>query len=276
MSTPKTLIRLTLVAYIVLLTATALWSQPSEEPAEEAATESAPGPIPVEDLPLMGAETARKIRDLKGGLDADSSLLAIRDLIPVGEERLAALEAKTERTLSASPSLRKLRNLRSDWQGLGEQFRGWQRPVAVRIAEVGREVEDLGLLIETWQMTAGQAPRERLPEEVVAKIDRALSDLEGTQRLLYRRRNDLLTLEYEVADLLAKCENGISLTSAEIDRVRGRLLVTDAAPLWSNRAVSEEDHDIGLKVRDTLADSYNSLANYLATSSSRVLGHLAF
>jgi small-conductance mechanosensitive channel len=265
-----------LVAAAIFLIALNAWSQSSETPPVEATPETALGPIPVGDLPIKGAETTSLITDTRHRLRADSSLLAIRGLIPSGEQRIAALDARTKGVLPASPTLRQLRNLRSDWQRLREQFKQWRGPIGNRIAEIGKEIDNLVRLMETWQITAGRAAKERLPGEVIADINRTLSDLEDTGNMLYGHRNDLLMLEYEVTDLVARCEIGMFATSTEAERLRAKLLVTDAAPLWSRDAVSEADAQFGLKVRSIVGDYYQSLAYYVNAELPRVVGHIVF
>lgn len=268
-------IPVTLVGVAVLLIAPEARSQSSETPPAEATVETAIGPIPVGDLTIKAAETTRLITDTRHRLHADSSLLAIRDKIPSGEQHIAVLDARTKGILSASPTVRQLRNLRSDWQGLGEQFKQWRRPIRNRVTEIGNEIDNMARLKESWQMTAGRASKERLPAEVIAEIDRTLSDLENTVNRLYVQRNHLLMLEYEVADLVARCEMGLHATSSEVERLRNRLLITDAAPLWSKDAVSEADAHIGLKVRSAVVDYSQSLARYVGKQVPRVVGHIA-
>lgn len=264
------------VAAAMLITAPDAGSQSSETPPAEATPETALSPIPVGDLPIRGAETTRLITDTRRRLQADSSLLAIGDLIPSGEQSIAVLDARTKEVLPASPTIRQLRNLKIDWQRLGDQFKQWRRPIGNRIAEIGDEIDNLIGLIETWQITAGRAAQERLPGEVIAEINRTLSDLEDTGNMLYSHRNDLLMLEYEITHLVARCEINMFVASTEAERMRAKLLITDAAPLWSRDAVSEADAQFGLKVRSIVGDYYQSLAYYVNAELPRVVGHIAF
>ena len=128
---------------------------------------------------------------------------------------------------------------------------------------------------QTWEMTGARAGQDRLPGEVVSEIARTVSGIEATENALYERRNQLLLIEYQIADLEAKCRTRASVASAEAERVRERLLVADAAPLWSPEARSEADEGIGRKIRSTLRDHIGSLRAYVQSNRGRVGLHLA-
>jgi small-conductance mechanosensitive channel len=167
-----------------------------------------------------------------------------------------------------------LRDIRGEWRALGRELDGWLVSIRTRTAEIAGEVDDLARLVEAWQLTAGRTGEERLNESVVAAVTRTLSDLEETEGALYSHRNDLLMLEQEVSGLMARCQAGITATSTEVDRLRTKLLETDAAPLWSQAAISETDANLGPKIRNAVSDYYRSIRAYVSSEPERVVTHI--
>ncbi len=237
--------------------------------------DSAPGPIPIEDLPAQSEETDDLLEGIRERLLADSTLLAIRDLIPSASEGVNTLCTRSVELLDSQPTLRRLRNLQSDWHGVIGEVGRWQESLSDRISAIGSEARELAHLKQAWRMTGARAGEDRLPGEVVAAITRTISDIGQTEDILYERRNELLLLDFQVAELVARCRNRTDVASAEADRMREKLLVADAAPLWSPNAISEADDRIGLKVRSTLADHIHALRAYIESDLSRVGLHLA-
>jgi len=247
----------------------------NETPKTEAPEDTALTSIEIADLPAVYLTTTELIDDVEGRLFADSTLLEVIEPIQSAGVRVDTLFMRSGELLASNPTLRTLHSLQSDWQGLIGDFDEWRNSLSKRIAAIGLEVNELVRLKQTWQMTGARAGQDRLPGEVVSAIAQTIADIEATENALYERRNQLLLIQYRVVDLEARCRNSVDIASAEVERVRERLLVADAAPLWSKAAVSEADEGIGRKVLSTLTDHVRSLRAYIESNRARVGVHLA-
>jgi len=266
---------LTVLAGTLFLVAQPASSQTLQAPPERTKSDTALTSIPIENLPLESRKTNEMIRAIRMHLSADSTLLAIGALVPSTGNRVDSLCSRSENLIDSQPTLRRLRNLQSDWQGLMAEIDRWQNSLAGRISSIGIDLNQLARLRQTWQLTEASAGMERLPAEVVNGITRIVSEIEETEDLLFHRRSQLLLIEYQVGDLGTRCRNRINLASAEVENIRASLLVADVAPLWNPGAILEADNRLDQKLTSTLADHFNSLRTYARTEPARVGLHLA-
>jgi small-conductance mechanosensitive channel len=276
---------LVLAACVLLLCSRAFSQTPAAtdreaEAVEETAAEPSAGAavqvMPLEELPAAALRVAVLVDSAESRLLADSTLLAIENLIPVAAGQVDSLCSRTESLIASQPTIRRLESLESDWKALIEEVDGWRESIAGRISAIGEELERLSLLRAAWSAIDARAGEERLPGEIVEGIERVISDLEDTEDRLFTHRGRLLLISYRIADLETRCRNRIDLASGESERLRARLMVADAAPLWNPAAMSEADDHLADKVKDTLTGHLDSMEEYVRTNSMRIMLHLTF
>jgi small-conductance mechanosensitive channel len=270
------LLLLSLPAFSQIPGITAGGAQKTEASVTAEPSDSAVTAIRLEDLPAATLRAADLISNMESRLSADSTLLAIADLVPSAAGRVDSLCSKTENIVASQPTIRSLRNLESEWQALIEEVDAWRATLAGRISAIGEELNELSRLRQAWRLTEERAAQDRLPGRVVAGITQVVSNLEETQATLFDHRGRLLLVSYRIADIETKCRNRIDLAAGEAERIRARLTVADAAPLWDPTAISEADDRLGDKVKTTLSDYMRSIKAYVQIESTRMLLHLAF
>jgi small-conductance mechanosensitive channel len=245
---------------------------------EEASEASAgvPAAILLEDLPAAALRATELLDSTESRLLADSTLFAIGDLIPVAAMRVDSLCAATDQLVASQATIRRFESLENDWRDLILEVDRWRKPIADRISDIGMELDRLSDLRSAWRATASRAGEERLPGDILAEIDRLVSDLDDAEDRLFKHRARLLLISYRIADLETRCRNRVDLASGEIERIRARLIVADAAPLWSQAAMSEADARLSDKVKLTLSDHVHSVEEYARANSTRIMLHLLF
>ena len=159
---------------LLVLVATAL-AQTPDETGIETQGDTVTTSIAIEELPTASVEATDLIGDARESLLADSTLLAIAGLIPSASIRVDSLCVQSEDMLASHPSLRRLRNLQSDWQAVIRELQEWKTSLSNRKGDIGKEVEELARVKLEWQMTQDRAGRDRLPGEVLAQISRTIS-----------------------------------------------------------------------------------------------------
>ncbi|HEB90816.1 MAG TPA: mechanosensitive ion channel, partial [Deltaproteobacteria bacterium] len=237
---------------------------PSTADSTPAAGEPAgPVPIPIAEISAREEKLRAVIReaDTRSAETAATEAIAnsLADLAPNVLRR--ASESRLEE--GKSPPIEVLDDLRREWSSIDQTIRVWADTLTRRADALGRQLDQLEALQQTWRLTKKAARESDAPQAVLDQIEKALDQIGPAIERTRTARDRVFTLQAE----LAKLSGEVSTQLEAIDRARiqllGQLFRPDHVPLWSPRLWQEDLSIIPEALHETIGAKFDQAARYL-------------
>jgi small-conductance mechanosensitive channel len=233
------------------------WSSKSSKPAETVPAAVPPASsIPAPEVAQQAEEANKVLRDLDALLTPGPGTTAIQERLPDVEARVTGLERETDAEVG-DPVGATLDALSGQWQAVRAEAATYVNVLAERATALERGLTRLTGLRDTWTRARADAHASRAPAPVIDRIDGILRRVAETRGRLQEERGAVLVVQDHVAQLVGRCDVGLSRLAAAREDLAGRLLVRDGIPLWDTLAlagvIAELPHRTGQVVSSTAA-----------------------
>jgi potassium-dependent mechanosensitive channel len=225
---------LSVVAALCVAAASLLAQSPppgETAPARETPSSRAQS-VPVSEISDRLQQTAALLRAASGRAAPVSEVQEIESSLPEFAAGVNQLLILSRRTLDHNPPLNAVRDLSNSWSLMRVRLDSWQSTLKKRSAALQQDLTALGVQVEAWAPVVNPASGERLPPEIVSQVEKTIASLQATEQVVLARRNRILELQNQIANLLIQIDEiGERLTATEGHR-RQQLAQLDAPPIW--------------------------------------------
>ena len=182
---------------------------PAPGAEQKAAEPLAPVSIPIPEITKHAEEVTKLLRDFKALALPSPAIERIKTRLPEMSAQLGPKLQSTIETLKEEPPLIILERMTQFWQASGLEVTGSVEILTKRATQLELELGQLADLRASWRQTLADAKKSGTPGSVVQRVDDILADIEATRAELQAQRAATLVLQEQVAQEVARCQDGI-------------------------------------------------------------------
>jgi potassium-dependent mechanosensitive channel len=249
-------------------------AQASAQPAQApTAAKPAPVAIPLADIPIEADRLAGTLRDLEAHARPSPAALAIEAKFPPLAQLVADEKLDTRNQLMGTSSLTEVGNLGDLWAGIRSDLRGWADQLRGEATELGKILDQLAALNETWTATRDAARGAKAPPAVLKRTDEAVSAIAATIAQVTSRRVAVLNLQVKIGEQMVTVDEVAAqvaeVTAADISSILQR----DRPPLWRAWGEGPPTGEIWPRLRASAAPQLDVLGRFAAERPRGMLAH---
>jgi small-conductance mechanosensitive channel len=189
-------------------------------------------PIALTNIGIETEKTVSKIRTIRNALETSGLELGLDSIIPLRLKDIDRLKKNLDLSEIEEMGLRETQNLKNDFSQQQIQLNGWRSGVTKRAEELGLLREELGEIKTQWEKTLNLKRDEKLPRQIIERVQTNLEEINTLYGELTRRTNDLLTKQTELTDALLFIDEVLNaITKSELV-MRQEILIIDSPPIW--------------------------------------------
>ena len=227
---------------------------------------SAPAAIPAARI-AEGIETCReRLSDIEALLANDPRAAVVQSGLPDAQKKLAKLSKHAWSAITSQSPAGFLVDVEDQWSSWKDRLATWQRTLAELVAELDSALTELGGLRRQWEDTRNSAAAQQLPAPLTESIERTVEAIRATLGKVGARRDELLTLQGNVAETQSWVDAEIGAIEMQRADQRKQLLELQSVPLW--KAFAEPSApSVGAQARQAVRYSARSVAQFARDST---------
>jgi hypothetical protein len=194
--------------------------------------QTAPKPIPVEEIATRSAEVADLLRTLHAQFTPNPEFEKIQKELPEASSRMADELRRTLKVLHAQPTLEMLQNQQQLWKKNQSELVAWLNLLTRRATHLQAAMRQLGGLYESWHQTLDAAQKAQAPETVIQQIDAILPDIKAARKNLQVKHSAAIDLQSRVAEEVARCGAALGEISKAQQAVVEKIASRESRPIW--------------------------------------------
>src|SRR5262245_57171426 len=249
-SPPETLVAIVIAAILSLLAATSNAAEHKTAEASKASepATSAPSPsaIPVEEIAMQATQVGNLLRGVTANLAPDPEIDTIRRMAPELAVNTALELQNTTNIVKEQTAVDTLETQQQIWQQRQLQFTAWLNVLTRRATKLQVALNQLARLQETWTRTRDVQQSATAPNSILQQIDSTLEAIGAAQQPHQAERNEILNLQGQIAEMVARCNTALAEIAAVQQMLVGGLFTRESRPVW--------DADLWGRAKDTLAE----------------------
>jgi small-conductance mechanosensitive channel len=267
-----------LVISLLLLVVLGVGAQeaPVVEPAPAATPTPSPTPIPAAEISNQAASTAAMLRAASKTDDLLPELEAIEGEFEKEREHLDTLSAETARRLEIDGPASVLEETEKTWKRIEARIDAWQNALKNRAEAIDLLLLQISEQRAIWQLTLSSVAAEELPPEVRQEVVDSLKTIDDTERSVRSSRDAVLTLQSRISRSKSVVAETLAVQRAEILNRRRGIVGRDSPMLWNAFFVPGVDGGPSEQVSAMWQRNSQSVREYAAENSSKLIRHLAF
>ncbi len=201
-------------------------------PAAPAAAPAPPAAIAVPEISTRAEEVIARLKQTEASLVPSPQL----DAAEHGVGELAALDvdrvADAEKTLEQGPQLRVADQLMRYWTQVRAELGERDAVLTGEAKRLEEVLADIAARRDVWLRTRNDARAANAPNPVLDRVDETLSTLGTTQKVVEKRRAQILEEQDKVTRSLASADEMLDRITKYRDRFVASTFVRDSQPVW--------------------------------------------
>jgi small-conductance mechanosensitive channel len=145
--------------------------------------------------------------------------------------------------------------------------------LATAVEEFEVLLAELGDMRAVWELTHDSAAEQELPEASIARIGANLESLGEVRTEVRAYRDELLTVQGELAPRMEQARLRKAALEAEREKVRASLLSSDSVPLWRIELRGEQFAQLGRQLGATSRTRRAQLVSFGHEAETRLVLH---
>ena len=199
---------------------------------EEQEEEKQPEPIPTADI-FQETENVASILDKSLDLLLpNESIEAISDGLPKYFKTLDQLHDEIDLKKMDKFGTSKLTDLQQSWKLHQEKLQFWQDKLAKRSNALEAERIKLLEMKKVWEVTLKNAKAEKAPPEVLDRISKLMTRLNGTEAKIRKRFGHIIAIQNRISIKISDIAKAITLIEERISERKAEAFTIDSKPLW--------------------------------------------
>ena len=226
-----------------------------------------------EDIPAQADQTAAQLRDLENLLARDP---AVSQIIDASGELADSIDGLIETQQALTKRLmtrRALLDYTLEWERRSMTVQQWRRVLRTRIGALQEGRAELAALVARWSAAIEVARKDSTSRAVLGLAEETLREVQGAERRIKERRDQLLGTEVQLSDTQLKIQRQREGLAQQAAAQRKDLLRIDSPPLW--RIGSELSlAAVSAALGPLLQEDVHALNTFIQTYAVKILFHL--
>jgi len=245
--------------------------------APEASTPaaSASTAIPLAQVAERAEELDRLLEEISRQLAVTPDLRESYRAVQTQAEEISARIPLTEGLLADLPTVLDLRDEDQYWRSLSQEYTAQRRQLTTRAEDLEGQIRVLDKQQLRWQATRDQIQDSTGIQSVFDRIVHELDAIQTTRTHLQEQLNLVLTLQNLVSQQDRQISDVLTQLVNAQERLRGRLLQRDSAPLWAIGELRKFEHPMTSVMRGAIDRDYTNAKDFLRAHQFRMLVILA-
>ncbi len=245
------------------------------------APQSAPAPhvtkpIPLPEIATRTAETTNTLRKITAILPQSAAIQEIVTKLPELRRDIDRDLSGTTVMLHASPTLDAIQAKLRLWRGLETQANRWLKTLTARAVQLRNALDHLVESRTVWGITRESAVASNAPGPVLQQIDALIALIDASKTPLEAVHADVLDLQSQVAEEVARCESVMTQLSQAQDTAVSDVFTADSPPVWSPALWEEARKSLPDSLRRLMVSNWQEIGQYAWNGSRIAILHAAF
>ena len=266
------------LAVILTMPVVVAHTQEAQEPVPTPAPTLTPEPtpIPATEIPDRAAAIGTQLRDAITSTEISKEVEKIAQGFETEQVHIAELTEETQRRLETVGPASIIEEAQNSWLRLAGRLDGWLSTLKAHSTTIAEKWEKLEEERQLWVLTRGSADEVEFPEALRQQVEDTLASIDTTEMAVRANRDNVLTLQSEVAKEKAAADEMLSALKDEIALRRRSIVGLDSPPLWKTFAAPGLDGGPSEQMVAMWTKNSESLQTYVADRLDRVVGQVLF
>ncbi len=271
-------VSITALAVILTMPVVAAHAQEAQEPSLTPAPTPTPEstPIPVAEIPDRAAAVGTQLRDAITSTDISEEVEEIAQNFEAEQEHIAKLTEETQRRLEADGPASIIEEAQNSWLRLAGRLDGWLSTLTAHSTTIAEKRKKLEENRQLWELTRESADEVEFPEALRQQVEDTLASIDTTEMAVRANRDNVLTLQSDVAKEKAAADEMLADLKDEIALRRRSIVGLDSPPLWKTFAAPGLDGGPSEQMVAMWTKNSESLQTYVADRLDRIVGQVLF
>jgi small-conductance mechanosensitive channel len=201
--------------------------------------QTVPNAIPLASVAIKAVELSEKIRSFSEKGAIDHRIDSIQQAFPAAIDQASEALTTTTRILGRRVDLSTLQAYQRQWQRIQGTYADWLTLLTQRSTQLQYNLQRMDELEKSWLLTfeAAQASKDSVLN--IQQIKESLRSIHNIQPSLQERLAQVLSLQSQVGDELAKARKVLAQISQAQETAVARIFEIDSPPLWSSASWKE-------------------------------------
>jgi len=213
--------------------------------------------VPLANIGIETEMTLSKSREIRNNIQPSKSELELDSLIPQKLLSVEKLKKDTDLEEIEGMNLKQTENIKNDVSQLRSQLDGWRSTLTTKTEDINEMKSELADLKTQWIKTLELEREEKLPKQVTDRIQTNLTEVNGLNKELVERNNDLLTRQDEITGALIYLDEVLNTIAKTEETRRSQLLTIDSPPIWQMFDIEQDTLSITQRVKN-IVEAHNS------------------
>jgi len=271
-------VSITALAVILTMPVVAAHAQEAQEPSLTPAPTPTPEstPIPAAEIPDRAAAVGTQLRDAITSTDISEEVEEIAQNFEAEQEHIAKLSEETQRRLEADGPASIIEETQNSWLRLAGRLDGWLSTLTAHSTTIAEKRKKLEENRQLWELTRESADEVEFPEALRQQVEDTLASIDTTEMAVRANRDNVLTLQSDVAKEKAAADEMLADLKDEIALRRRSIVGLDSPPLWETFAAPGLDGGPSEQMVAMWTKNSESLQTYVADRLDRIVGQVLF
>ena len=271
-------VSITALAVILTMPVVVAHAQEAQEPSPTPAPTPAPKPtpIPAAEIPDRAGAVGRQLRDAITSTDISEEVEEIAQDFEAEREHIAKLTEETQRRLEADGPASIIEETQNSWLRLAGRLDGWLSTLTAHSTTIAEKRKKLEENRQLWELTRESADEVEFPEALRQQVEDTLASIDTTEMAVRANRDNVLTLQSDVAKEKAAADEMLADLKDEIALRRRSIVGLDSPPLWKTFAAPGLDGGPSEQMVAMWTKNSESLQTYVADRLDRIVGQVLF
>jgi len=271
-------VSITALAVILAMPVVVAHAQEAQEPSLTPAPTPTPQPtpIPATEIPGRAAEIGPLLREAIASTDISEEVEKIAQDFEAEQEHIAELTEETQRRLETDGPASIIEETQNSWLRLAGRLDGWLSILKAHSTTIAEKRKKLEEERQLWELTRESADEVEFPEALRQQVEDTLASIDTTEMAVRANRDNVLTLQSEVAKEKAAADEMLAALKDEIALRRRSIVGLDSPPLWKTFAAPGLDGGPSEQMVAMWTKNSEAMQTYVADRLDRVVGQVLF
>ncbi|RLD83526.1 MAG: hypothetical protein DRJ10_03330 [Bacteroidetes bacterium] len=170
-------------------------------------------------------------------------------------------------------TIKNIEDLKREWSAYNNEYITWQEKITKRTKWFESELEYLNIEYITWQLTGKALKNEKIPEEILERINSTTNALKKLEKDLKKRQSEIFIIQNDLADLLQEINEIQENLDKTLSDLQSQILVQDSPVLWNAKDSTLQLKILKLRFQKSLNENIRIVSTFLPKNKNRVIIH---
>jgi small-conductance mechanosensitive channel len=241
--------------------------------AQEEEENFKPKPIPTADILKETEKTSTTLQELSTELNSQEIILDIEEKFPEFLKIIEEFQKDPDMQKLDKLSAGKLSDLKKKWMSFLTTIKRWEENIVTRLEILEKNRINLLSTKRTWEVTYTTADSEKVPNQMLNRIDEIIKIIGDVQTNYRERLNEIISLQNIVSDKINLIKTNITQIDESLAKIQVEIFIIDSKPLWKAFQAVEEEAEISDHFIENFKRNYETLAEFYEDYKNNIVIH---